>query len=314
MDCSPIHERPRLQQSQLHAHPHAHDIVFQQMVLRTAQALPVPPPALPLATIQLSVKIAGGRTATIKGKPMHRGGETDDEGYHADRDNARTPATQGTDQSNVATKRPLARVTCDFIVETSPPSASSVYCKICNVAIRPSTYRLRLIDSHFSSSSSASPVATMYHVHCFETNFDLEQPGAFGRIYPAPSSSPSSRNTHPGGLDDDARALVNAWKLQRRREGLESAAGPDSGIRITSSDSCSCSLGGQEDVFVSTSRKAGEKRSNRVVEAEAEERKRAKYYTSDDGYGPRGPNSLLRRATEVPSSLGNYLKAPSRTQ
>ncbi|KAG8856593.1 hypothetical protein FRB96_006353 [Tulasnella sp. 330] len=270
MDCSPIHERPRLQQSQLHAHPHAHDIVFQQMVLRTAQALPVPPPALPLATIQLSVKIAGGRTATIKGKPMHRGGETDDEGYHADRDNARTPATQGTDQSNVATKRPLARVTCDFIVET-----------------------LRLIDSHFSSSSSASPVATMYHVHCFETNFDLEQPGAFGRIYPAPSSSPSSRNTHPGGLDDDARALVNAWKLQRRREGLESAAGPDSGIRIT---------------------KAGEKRSNRVVEAEAEERKRAKYYTSDDGYGPRGPNSLLRRATEVPSSLGNYLKAPSRTQ
>jgi len=187
----------------------------------------------------------------------------------------------------------------------SLPSPSPVYCQICNIAIRPSTYRLRLIDSHSSSSSSASSVATMYHVHCFETTFDLEQPGAFGRIYPAPSSSASSGNTHPGRLDDDARALVNAWKLQRRREGLESAAGPDSGIRITSGESCSCSLGGQENVFVSTSKKAGEKRSNRVMEAEAEERKRAKYYTSDDGYGPRGPNSLLQRATEVPFSLGN---------
>lgn len=200
-------------------------------------------------------------------------------------------------------------VTSDVIVESSPPSFPPIYCQICNVAIRPSTYRLRLIDSQFSLATS---VATMYHVHCFETTFDLEQPSAFGRIYPAPSSFPfSSGSTHPGRLDDDARALVNVWKLQRRREGLESAAGPDSGIRIAADESwsCACALGAQESVIVSTPRKVGEKRSNRVMEAEVEERKRAKYYTSDDGYGPRGPNSLLRRTAQPPSPLGNLRPA-----
>ncbi|KAG9007894.1 hypothetical protein FRB94_013841 [Tulasnella sp. JGI-2019a] len=297
MDYSPIHKHPRLPQAPSYSHPHAHDIVFQQMVLKTAQALPVPP-SFPLATVQLSVTISGSRTATVKGKgPARRGGETDDEGYHADRDNA-----QGVDQPTATTKRPLARVTSDVLVELSPPSTSSIHCQICHLSIRPSTYRLRMIDPRSSASSPSAhsvSVPAMYHVHCFETAFDLEQPGAFGRIYPAPPpSSGTLAKTHSAGLDDEARALVNAWKLQRRREGLESAAGPDSGIQISSANSCTCST-----EKGSPPRKIGEKRSNLAIEAEVEERKRAKYYTSDDGYGPRGPNSLLRRHTQAVSSI-----------
>jgi len=166
-----------------------------------------------------------------------------------------------------------------------------------------------------SPSPYPSTLATpsMYHVRCFETRFDLEQPGAFGRIYPAPalSSFPSSASASLAGLDNDARALVNAWKLKRRREGLEDAAGPDSGTRTTSSDPCSCAVRVEDTGSVPLSRMVGEKRSNQVIEAEAEERKRAKYYTSDDGYGPRGPNLLLRRGVQVASPLGNHRPAPS---
>jgi len=176
-----------------------------------------------------------------------------------------------------------------------------------------------MIDSRSPSSSSSAhsvPVPAIYHVHCFETTFDLEQPGAFGRIYPAPppSSSSTFTKTRSAELDDVARALVNAWKLQRRREGLESAAGPDGGIRISSAGSCACSVARENSPPVSAPRKVGEKRTNLVLEVEAEERKRAKYYTSDDGYGPRGPNSLRRSTQVVPNSDSLGIRRPALSE
>lgn len=99
MDYAPA-LRLHLHQQQ-HSQPHAHDIVFQQMVLRTAQALPAPP-TLPLANVQISMKIYGQRDH----QRSHRHEpETEDEGYKADRDNARLAA----DQPNVPKKPFLGR-------------------------------------------------------------------------------------------------------------------------------------------------------------------------------------------------------------
>lgn len=85
-------------------------------------------------------------------------------------------------------------------------------CYACHTELRPSSYRLRSADTHDS-----------FHLPCFESHFNIEQ--GFGYVYPSPPS-----NLGDSRLDDAARQLVNAWKIQRRREGLADAAGPDSGI------------------------------------------------------------------------------------
>jgi len=149
-------------------------------------------------------------------------------------------------------------------------------------------------SSTLSSASPLTPTSPIFHVACFETQFDLDGPDGFGKIYPAASTSSSS-------LDDSAKTLVNAWKLQRRREGLETAAGPDSGIRADSA-SCSCPCG-------DTAGKVGVKRSSVHAEIE-EERKRAKYYTSDDGSSARQlrldgkkPRQPVRSSSDKGSAL-----------
>ena len=65
---------------------------------------------------------------------------------------------------------------------------------------------------------------------CFEIRFDPDQ--AFGRIYPSPTYGTSVDRPEQGWLDESARELIQAWKAQRRREGLADCIGPDGGISI----------------------------------------------------------------------------------
>ncbi|KAG8904973.1 hypothetical protein FRB99_000932 [Tulasnella sp. 403] len=216
---------------------HPHDLVFQQM-LRSAH-LPNPslyrPSDITMRPLPERRSTLPPTMTSIRGQYAYDS-EVDD-GYHADRDNK---------------PKRLLKVTSDVFLEITPSTTRKTRCTACHAEIRASSYRLRLLDTSES-----------LHVACFESQFNLEQ--GFGRIYPAPLLNPSNPNRTSEGLDDAARELVKAWKMQRRREGLKDAAGPDTGVP------CGIAADPQHD----EGKRIGEKRSSVEIEDDIE-RKRAR--------------------------------------
>ncbi|KAG8947967.1 hypothetical protein FRC04_010164 [Tulasnella sp. 424] len=229
------------------AYEHPHDVVFQQL-LQTAR--------LPSASLfrqdntskplyETPHRLQRRRTASSVATRSSSSYDSEaDEGYHADKDNGR---------------RKLLKVSCDFFLEITPISSRKTRCHACRTEIPQSTYRLRSIDTSES-----------FHVTCFESSYNLEQ--GFGRIYPSSfKGSPSGRSAdNSDRLDDGARALVKEWKVQRRREGLTEAAGPDTGIPVGIMD-WPVELDSQENRG-----RTGEKRPSVEVEDDFE-RKRARF-------------------------------------